>query len=175
MSINQDDIAEILRYLKASDFAYLRIDTGDVTVVASKTALTCADPLPPSAPAVPAAAIPAVAVPPVAIPAATAAPTPAPPTARAEDPDAGTIPVTSPMVGTFYIAPSADAPPFVEVGQQVTAGEPLALVEAMKMFNAVDATVSGTIERRLVDNSDFVEFGQVLFLIRPSAPGTPAR
>jgi acetyl-CoA carboxylase biotin carboxyl carrier protein len=71
------------------------------------------------------------------------------------------------MVGTFYVAPAPDAPPFVEVGGAVQADTTVGLVEAMKVFTGVLAGASGVIAERLVENAQFVEYGQPLFLVRP--------
>lgn len=73
--------------------------------------------------------------------------------------------VKSPMVGTVYIAPTPGAKPFVELGQRVEAGHVLCLIEAMKMFNQIEADKSGVISARLVDNEQPVEFDQPLFII----------
>ncbi len=73
--------------------------------------------------------------------------------------------VCSPMVGTFYVSASPDAPPFVQVGKHVNVGDTLCIVEAMKMFNEVEADRSGTIKAILVENGEPVEFGQALFVI----------
>jgi len=73
--------------------------------------------------------------------------------------------VTSPMVGTFYEAPSPGAKPFVEVGQQVNAGDTLCIIEAMKMLNQIESDKAGKVTARLVDNGQPVEFGQDLFVI----------
>lgn len=73
--------------------------------------------------------------------------------------------VTSPMVGTFYRAPSPGADPFVEVGTQVKKGDTLCIIEAMKLLNEIEAEVSGTVKEILVDNGSPVEFGQPLFVI----------
>lgn len=73
--------------------------------------------------------------------------------------------VTSPMVGTFYRAPSPGADPFVEVGTQVKKGDTLCIIEAMKLLNEIEAEVSGTVKEILVDNAQPVEFGQPLFVI----------
>ena len=74
--------------------------------------------------------------------------------------------VTSPMVGTLYSAPNPEAKPFVEVGQQVAVGDTLCIIEAMKMFNQIEAEVSGKVVARLVENGQPVEFGQPLFIIQ---------
>ena len=71
----------------------------------------------------------------------------------------------SPMVGTFYRAPGPNAPAFVEIGQQVKAGDTLCIIEAMKLLNEIDADVSGTVTKILVENGQPVEFGQPLFVI----------
>jgi acetyl-CoA carboxylase biotin carboxyl carrier protein len=71
----------------------------------------------------------------------------------------------SPMVGTFYIAAAPGSAPFVKVGQKVEVGDVLCMVEAMKMFNQIEADVAGTVTARLVENGDPVEFGQALFMI----------
>jgi oxaloacetate decarboxylase alpha subunit len=83
------------------------------------------------------------------------------------DPDEGLIRVESPMVGTFYRAPSPDASPFVEEGQRVAPGDTLCLIEAMKLFNEIQAEHGGIVRRILVENAEPAEFGQLLFLIEP--------
>jgi acetyl-CoA carboxylase biotin carboxyl carrier protein len=71
----------------------------------------------------------------------------------------------SPMVGTFYRAPSPGAPSFAEVGQSVTKGQTVCIIEAMKLLNEIESDVSGTIKAILVENGQPVEYGQPLFLI----------
>jgi acetyl-CoA carboxylase biotin carboxyl carrier protein len=91
----------------------------------------------------------------------------------AKDGNAGTSPiigenqrlVTSPMVGTFYRAPSPDAPPHVEVGTSVRKGQTLCIIEAMKMMNEIEAEVAGRIVRILCDNAQAVEYGQPLMVV----------
>ncbi|ASG64944.1 acetyl-CoA carboxylase, biotin carboxyl carrier protein [Idiomarina piscisalsi] len=73
--------------------------------------------------------------------------------------------VRSPMVGTFYEAPSPDAKPFVTVGSRVNAGDTLCIVEAMKMMNQIEADKSGVVKQILVENEEPVEFDQPLFVI----------
>lgn len=73
--------------------------------------------------------------------------------------------VRSPMVGTFYASPAPDKPAFVTVGQQVKAGDTLGIIEAMKMFNPIEADVSGTVLKIVVENGQPVEFDQPLFVI----------
>ena len=71
----------------------------------------------------------------------------------------------SPMVGTFYEAASPGAKPFVQVGQQVSVGDTLCIIEAMKMLNQIEADKAGTVTAKLVENGQPVEFGQSLFVI----------
>lgn len=78
------------------------------------------------------------------------------------------VAITSPMVGTFYAAPDPESPPYVSVGAEVSPDTVVCIVEAMKVFNEIKAEVSGTIEKVCVENAHPVEFGQPLFLVRPS-------
>ncbi len=73
--------------------------------------------------------------------------------------------VKSPMVGTAYLSPSPDAPAFVEIGQSVKVGDTLCLIEAMKMFNQIEADQSGVVRERLIDSGQPVEYDQSLFII----------
>lgn len=78
------------------------------------------------------------------------------------------IEVTSPMVGTFYSAPTLDAPPYVEIGAEVKPGDGLCIIEAMKLMNEFESEVTGTIVEICVKNAHPVEYGQVLFLVDPA-------
>jgi acetyl-CoA carboxylase biotin carboxyl carrier protein len=111
----------------------------------------------PSMPAVAPAPAPAAAVP-AAAPAAPAA-------APAADETLHTI--MSPIVGTFYRAPSPDADAFVQIGHHINAGDALCIVEAMKLMNEIESDVSGTVVKILVENSQPVEYNQPMFVIRP--------
>lgn len=95
---------------------------------------------------------------------------PAAPAAAAEEEEVESVPegelVRAPMVGTFYAASSPDADPFVSLGQQVSEGETMCIIEAMKMFNQIEAETSGTVVAILVENGQPVEFDQPLFVIR---------
>ncbi len=73
--------------------------------------------------------------------------------------------VRSPMVGTYYASPAPDKPAFVKVGQQVKAGDTLGIIEAMKMFNPIEADVSGTVRAILVENGQPIEFDEPMFVI----------
>ncbi len=108
---------------------------------------------------------------PVMAPPPGAAPPPPPPPAEAsaaapaETPAASGHTITSPMVGTFYRASSPTAPPFVEVGDTVSEGDTLCIIEAMKMLNQIESDVSGVVKAILVENGQPVEFGEPLFVI----------
>jgi acetyl-CoA carboxylase biotin carboxyl carrier protein len=80
----------------------------------------------------------------------------------------GLVEVSSPMVGTFYRAPSPDSPPYVEVGARVGQGTVLCIIEAMKLMNELECEVEGTIAKVLVEDAQPVEYGQVLFLVDPA-------
>ncbi|MHB2148387.1 acetyl-CoA carboxylase biotin carboxyl carrier protein [Calditrichota bacterium LG25] len=96
-----------------------------------------------------------------------AAPAAAPSAETQAEPERGKniVEVRSPMVGTFYRAPSPDADPYVEVGQTVAVGQTLCIIEAMKLMNEIESEVNGKIVEILVENAQPVEFNQVLFLI----------
>ena len=101
-----------------------------------------------------------------AAPAAAPAPAPAapPPISASED---ELVPIKSPIVGTFYSAASPDTPLFVNVGDSIKPGMVLCIVESMKLMNEIEAEVSGTIVKCLVENGNPVEYGQAMFLIKP--------
>jgi acetyl-CoA carboxylase biotin carboxyl carrier protein len=88
-------------------------------------------------------------------------------TKDASDDEAGLTAIKSPMVGTFYAAPSPDAKPFVSVGSRVDDETDVCVIEAMKVFNNIKAEMTGTIAKVLVTNGQTVEFGQTLFLVKP--------
>lgn len=113
--------------------------------------------------AAPAAAVaaPAPVIAAAPAPVEAAAPTPAPTLAPAEE----TRTVNSPMVGTFYRAPSPGAKPFADVGQRVKAGDTVCIIEAMKLLNEIESEYDGVIKEILVENGQPVEFGQPLFVI----------
>lgn len=98
-------------------------------------------------------------------PAPTAPPTSAPGSEAEEKPLPSGHTVRSPMVGTFYRAPSPGAKPFVEVGQQVKVGETLCIIEAMKMLNQIESDKDGVVKAILVENAEPVEFDEPLFVI----------
>ena len=97
-------------------------------------------------------------------------PEPAAPTSSpaAVEEDSNYITIKSPIIGTFYRKPSPDKPNFVEVGDSISEGSVLCVIEAMKLFNDIESEVSGKIVKILVDDSSPVEFDQPLFLVDPS-------
>lgn len=163
MELSEDDVLHILKLIDESKFDYFQLEVGELKITVSK-----GEPIPlaGSAPQ-PAAVIPAPA--PAAKPAVTPAPAAAT-TAPAAKPAAipeGMLPITAPLLGTFYVAPEPGAPPFVKVGQQITEDTTVGLIEVMKVFNSVRATVNGTIVEVVAQNGQFVEFGQTLFIVKP--------
>ncbi len=99
------------------------------------------------------------------MPAAAPAPAAAAPATEAASEEIAGHKVTSPMVGTFYRAPSPSSPAFVEVGQSVKVGDTLCIVEAMKLLNQIEADKAGTVKAILVENGQPVEYGQPMFVI----------
>ncbi len=144
-------IKKLIDLLEESNLAELEIKEGEEVVRLSRVPKTAA----------PVAAAPVAAAPaPIAAALAVAA---------VETPVANALPagnvVKAPMVGTFYASASPGTPPFVKIGQQVTAGETLGVIEAMKMFNQIEADVSGTVQAILVENGQPVEFDEPMFVI----------
>ncbi len=106
---------------------------------------------------------------PISAPAAPVAPVEAAPTdSKPKDESSNYIEITSPIIGTFYRKPSPDKQVFVEVGDNVNSETVVCMVEAMKLFNEIEAEVSGKIVKVLVEDGTPVEFGQPLFLVDPS-------
>jgi len=151
-------LKKLIDLVQESGIAELEITEGEERVrIASGGAVSVT---PVAAPA-PVAAVPlASGAAPVAA-SATAAAAPAAAPAPADEGHA----VKSPMVGTFYRAPSPDAKPFVEVGGVVKEGETICVIEAMKLMNEIEADASGTIKAILVENGQPVEYGQALFIL----------
>ena len=108
-------------------------------------------------------------------PVASAAPAPQAPAPqaaseapKASDDSSKYLEVKSPMIGTFYRSPNPDSPAFVAVGDKIEKGQPVCIIEAMKLFNEIETEVSGTIVKVMVENASPVEYDQVLFLVDPS-------
>ena len=160
------DIDFIERLLKAFDDSgadSLEIERGGTRVSLAKT--------PPAV----AASVAVAAAPVAAAPVAAVAPVPTPDDTQGEPGAAGSalppsdlLEITSPMVGTFYLAPSPDAPAYVDIGTRVSPGDTLCIIEAMKLMNELESEVDGTIRKICVENGQPVEFGQVLFRADPS-------
>ena len=141
-------IKKLIELLDESGIAELEIKEGEESVRISRQTTGYAQPMAAPAPmAAPLQAAPAAAAAPVAAPAESG------------------HPVRSPMVGTFYNKASPTSAPFVTQGQQVSAGDTLCIIEAMKMMNQIEADKAGSIRSILVDNGSPVEFDQVLFVI----------
>jgi acetyl-CoA carboxylase biotin carboxyl carrier protein len=86
---------------------------------------------------------------------------------QAESSGKKTLEIKSPMIGTFYRSSSPDTPPFVNVGDKITKGQTVCIIEAMKLFNEIESEVSGTVVKVMVENANPVEYDQVLFVVEP--------
>ena len=95
------------------------------------------------------------------------APAPAAATPKGSGPDPSHTLIKSPIVGTYYDAPSPEAGPFVKVGDTVEPGQVLCIIESMKLMNEIEAEIAGTLVHKLVENGRPVEYGEALFAIRP--------
>lgn len=151
--LSADDLAKIFELVEKSDFDMIELSIGDFHFTASRNGATAPAP----EPVKPA---PAAQQPSPQQPVAPKAPAAAP----VEDP--ALIPVKAPIVGIFYTSPEPGAAPFVREGDRLDAGSTVGLIEVMKVFNAVTAGISGTVVRCLVEDSELVEHGQPLFLVR---------
>ena len=165
--MNQKELKELIEFLIEKDIAEFELERGDVKVRIKRAA-----DLPPAS-AVADTRFYAVQSAPPAMPEATAASVPPPPPPAAQAKAAAAPPeerlhvVHSPIVGTFYESPSPGSPPFVKPGDQVTVGQVLCIVEAMKLMNEIESDVAGEIVKKLVANGQPIEYGQDLFTIRP--------
>lgn len=151
-------VKKLIELLEESNIDEIEIKEGEESVRISRHPRTVSGIAPAPAAIHMAAPVAAEAAP---APVAPAAPAPAAPAAPAHSGHA----LKSPMVGTFYRAPSPTAPAFVEVGQTVKAGDVVCIVEAMKMMNQIEADKSGTIEAILIENGEPVEFDQPILTI----------
>ena len=156
------EIQNLIKFVSNSGVAEVKLETGDIKITIRTT-------LEGNAPDITyvqqAPMQQAIAAPAVPAPVAT---TPATPAAPAADDNSKFITIKSPMIGTFYRKPSPDKPVFVEVGSSIGKGDVLCVVEAMKLFNEIEAEISGKIVKILVDDMSPVEFDQPLFLVDPS-------
>ncbi|MHB8169939.1 MAG: sodium-extruding oxaloacetate decarboxylase subunit alpha [Thermincolia bacterium] len=151
IKMNLKEIKELIKMLDETDISELNLESEGVKICIRKGVVATA------------VAPVAVSVAPVAAqaPAAKAEAAPAAPAARADN----VVEITAPMVGTFYRTPSPDAAPFAQVGDAVSKGQAVCIIEAMKLMNEIEAEVGGRIIEVLVENGQPVEYGQPLFLV----------
>ena len=164
-------LARLIESLDSSTFDYMQLQVGDLKVTIGKGTVPTSAPAvaPPPLPAVAAPAAPAYAPP----PSPPGAPPPPvqtkPPGKRAAGAaPADTIEIKAQIMGMFYPQPEPGSPPFVSIGTEVKADTTVCLIEVMKTFNAMTAGVKGVITEICAENAQLVEYGQVLFRIRPS-------
>ena len=156
MQLDYEQLHRLLEALGESDIQEFRLEGDDFRLEVRRN-------LPGQTVVATAAAAPLVAaVPPQAAPAETTSPPPAAASTRSDLQD-----ITAPMVGTFYRAPAPGEPSFIEVGNRVDVGQPVCILEAMKLMNELESEVSGEVVEILVDNGTPVEFGQVLMRVKP--------
>ena len=155
MSLTYDEIAEIIKLIDSSSCDELIVETGDIKLVVRRNG---------AAPGAAAEYVERGSAPVAVSPAA-------PQKVRGVAPKvgavAGQIEVTAPMVGTFYRAPNPEAAPFVDVGAVVGVGDPLCLIEVMKLFTTINAEAAGRIVHIGAENGELVEYGRALFVIEP--------
>jgi acetyl-CoA carboxylase biotin carboxyl carrier protein len=163
--MNQKELKELIEFLIEKDIAEFELERGDVKVRIKRAANAGVAPAETRYVHV----APAPSALPVEYSPTPAVPAPVPPAQGKPAEETGLHEVKSPIVGTFYEAPSPGALPFVKVSDVVQAGQVLCIIEAMKLMNEIEADVSGEIIKRLVNNAQPVEYGQVLFLIRPQS------
>lgn len=156
MAVDIRKIKKLIELLEASDLTEIEITEDKESVRLSRASTYNAPAMPQHQAIAPVPAVSAPAAPATASPEPQAAP---------ESTQAAGHAVESPMVGVFYTAASPDAKPFAEIGQSVAVGDTLCMVEAMKMFNQIEADKAGTITACLVENGEAVEYGQPLFII----------
>ena len=159
MSLTYDEIAEIIKLIDSSSCDELVVETGDIKLVVRRNGASAG-----------AAAeyVERGSAPVTVSPAAPRKARAAAPKVAAADAAAGQIEVAAPMVGTFYRAPSPEARAFVDVGDVVGVGDPLCLIEVMKLFTTINAEVAGRIVQIGAENGELVEYGRTLFVIEPS-------
>ncbi len=154
------EIQNLIKFVSNSGVAEVKLETGDIKITIRTTLEGNSSDLT----YVQAPMQQAIAAPVAAIPAAPVAAVPV----VATDDNSKYVTIKSPMIGTFYRKPSPDKPVFVEVGSTIAKGDVLCVVEAMKLFNEIEAEITGKIIKILVDDMSPVEFDQPLFLVDPS-------
>lgn len=160
MKLSHDEVREILSIIENSNFDTIEIKVGDIQIAATKSGR-----LRNAGGAVGADAVPAVEKKPAGE--TISSETPKRPQEKADN--EGLIEITAPIVGTFYVASEPGAPAFVKPGDRIEEDTPVGIIEVMKVFNDVRAEVRGKVVTCLVQDGDFVEFKQPIFLIRPEA------
>ena len=165
--MNQKELKELIEFLIEKDIAEFELERGDVKVRIKRAAEHAAPPQPePRLFAVPATLpVTEVGAPPAGAVAGGAV-TSAPVVAKEPAAEEQLHTVKSPIVGTFYEAPSPGAPPFVKPGDTVEVGQVLCIVEAMKLLNEIESDVAGEVVKKLASNGQPIEYGQELFAIR---------
>jgi acetyl-CoA carboxylase biotin carboxyl carrier protein len=163
MELTQDEVLKILDLIEKSNFDYMQLQVGELKLTVSK-----GNYVPGAAAATPQQAKTAAKSKPEVKESKPKEKTLAPKAKKARN-IAGGLPINAPMVGTFYAAPEPGAPPFVKLGTKIDEETTVGLIEVMKVFNAVQSRVNGVIVDICVQNSQFVEYGQTLFVVRPNA------
>lgn len=161
--MNKKEIEELIKFVSKAGVSEVSLEQKDFKITI-KNEIKYRDHVMMQAAPVQAVHAPA----PLAAPAAAASAAPAAPAKPAADDDSRYITIKSPMIGTFYRSSSPDKPNFVSVGDEIKAGKPICIIEAMKLFNEIESEVTGTIVKCLVENASPVEYDQVLFLVDPS-------
>ncbi len=157
------EIRDLIDFISKSGLNEVNIETEELKLSIKRDPAITTQVVESTAPAAPVAAAPVVA-------AAAAAPvaTPADAAPAAADESSKYVEIKSPMIGTFYRAANPDSPMFASVGDEITAGQTVCIVEAMKLFNEIESEISGKIVKVLVENAQPVEYDQPLFLVDPS-------
>ena len=161
--MNQKELRELIEFLIEKDISEFELERGDVKVRIRRGGGQPTTSAVEQAPA----AVPsttAITQPPAQPPRATVPMPPVTPPPKVEE---ELHEVKSPIVGTFYESPSPGSPPFVKIGDSVEVGQTLCIIEAMKLMNEIESDVAGELVKRLVANSQPVEYGQPLFAVRP--------
>ncbi len=166
-----DDIQELLDLLAGKEITEFEMEQQGVKIRVLRGGVQAANPGSFNGYVMTPAGTQMIASPAPAAPAAPAAPVAAPAPAAAEpaaDSTEGLFIMKSPIVGTFYSAPSPSAPPFAAVGETVKVGQVICIIEAMKLMNELESEVAGKIVRTYCENGQPVEYGQTLFAIEPA-------
>lgn len=165
--MNLKELKEIIQLIQNADIDELEIEREGVRIRIKK-AHKKSEHFIPSVPQVTVTPTPIYPSPAPATPAPEVKSVPAPVPSIEKEEEKKLIPIVSPMVGTFYRAPAADAEPYVEVNSTVKKGQVVCIIEAMKLMNEIESEIDGKIVEILVENGQPVEYGQTLFLVNPN-------